>query len=281
MKMKPNTYLVETSAVPAAVGRTTSSHRRKLEETTEGARLASSTYIRKEWLRRWFVDYVYAAQVFEASRSVEDAWRLLAQRFSGRERAVYLNLLADLNLCRDHAADPANTRQVARKIAELALQLVWDFDDLFGLRITNASCCKIGDLQPPLDGNRLLASLAEFCQVFCEPVTNCEVNGFLDFANDKSTIRTIIDSELVARNKKFAEPLTTFQRNRVHITCRECGRIGDAIITAEHAAQVDADDYCLLHVDNAFDRYCDSLNIKHQKLPAPMAIEGVPRHPGA
>ncbi|MGH7139300.1 MAG: hypothetical protein ACREHD_26440, partial [Pirellulales bacterium] len=230
--------------------------------------------------RRWFVDFVHAAQVFDVAESVEEAWRLLSQAFSGREKSSYGNLMADLERCRAHCANPGDHRQIARKIAELALQLVWDFDDVLERRISNASCCQIGDLTPPSEGNRLVPSLGRFCREFCEPVMDCGVNGFLAFEGNDTAVRKIIASDLMAKNKKYAEPLASYQKNRAHITCRECGRIGDAIIAAEHAAQMDADEYCLLHVDHAFDRYCECLGLKHEKMPAAIALEDLPRHPG-
>ncbi|MCC6559196.1 MAG: hypothetical protein IT372_40235 [Polyangiaceae bacterium] len=90
--------LVESSAVPAAIGRTTEAHRALFDEISRDAELHASVYIRKELLRRWLVDYVHLTQVIARSPSVADALRRLSNDFSGRAKGSYMNALADLDV---------------------------------------------------------------------------------------------------------------------------------------------------------------------------------------
>lgn len=238
----------------------------------QDAELHASAYIRKELLRRWFVDYVNLAQVIARSPSVADALRRLSNDFSGRAKGSYMNALADLEVLRARCADPNDVRQVARKCAQAALQLTWDFDDVFERRIENQSGCQIGDLRVSVDGNELVEGLVAFCERIREPVRDCAVNKLLDFGNTDGKVATLLACEQVAGNEKYREPLATFAAKRQWITCKECARIGDAVITLEHAAQPAPSVYRLIHTDLAFDRYCPCLGLDHERLPAAIAV---------
>ena len=265
--------LVESSAVPAAIGRTTEAHRARFEELRGDAPLHTSTYVRKELLRRWVVDYVRLARMIAESPSVADALRRLSHDFSVRAKGSYLNALADLELLRARCADPSDVRQIARKFAHAALQLVWDFDGVFEGRIENKSACRIGDLEVPADGNDLVDGLVAFCKRLEEPVRDCAVNTFLDFGNADGHVAKLLTCKGVARLKKVREPLATFASERRWITCHECGQIGDPVIALEHAAQAAPSEYRLVHTDHAFDRYCPCLGLDHERLPAAIALD--------
>lgn len=265
--------LIESSAVPAAVGRTTEAHRARFEKICGDSTLHTSTYIRKELLRRWVVDYIHLAQVIAESPSVADALRRLSHDFSGRAKGSYLNALADLEVLRTRCADPSDVRQVARKCAHAALQIVWDFDDVFESRIENKSACRIGNLEVPADGNDLIDALVAFCERLGEPVRDCAVNTFLDFGNADGHVAKLLACKEVARLKKTREPLAKFAAQGQWITCYECAQIGDAVIAMEHAAQAAPSEYRLVHTDHAFDRYCPCLGLGHERMPAAVAVD--------
>jgi len=264
--------IVESSAVPAAMGRTTEAHRARFEELRGDATLHTSAYIRKELLLRWVVDYVHLAQVIAESPSVADALRTLSHDFSGRAKGSYLNALADLEVLRARCADPGDVRQVARKVAHAALQLVWDFDEVFADHIENKSTCRLGNLEVPDEGNDLIEGLVAFCKHLREPVRDCAVNTFLDFGNAEGHVAKLLACKAVARLEKTREPLATFASEGRWITCRECAQIGDPVIAMEHAAQAAPGEYRLVHTDHAFDRYCPCLGLDHERLPAAVTM---------
>ncbi len=59
--MPKTKYLIETSAVRPALGNSTAAHNQHFAEQVQGGSLWSSTYVRMEFIRRWFCDMVRMA----------------------------------------------------------------------------------------------------------------------------------------------------------------------------------------------------------------------------
>jgi hypothetical protein len=80
--MPKTKYLIETSAVRPALGSSTTAHHQHFAEQVKGGSLWTSTYIRMEFIRRWFCDMVRIALTIEQCASVVDALVILEQDFS-------------------------------------------------------------------------------------------------------------------------------------------------------------------------------------------------------
>jgi hypothetical protein len=94
---KQNTkYLVETSAVPAAIDASTRPHLKHYDEAVRDGREWTSIYIRKEFIWAFVCELAYAAFYVSQRTSVRDAIRLLGNRFGIRTIKVDLIRLASL-----------------------------------------------------------------------------------------------------------------------------------------------------------------------------------------
>ncbi len=133
-------YLVETSAVRAAIGSSTRAHQEAFAKLSGDGTLFSSVYIRMEFMRRWVCDTIRAALVVDQCGSVKEALVHLEQDFRPRTVKTYLAALSEhLN---QHGS-VENTRAAAEEIARTATHWLRKFDRVFEARIGNACKCRI------------------------------------------------------------------------------------------------------------------------------------------
>ena len=85
MATKIPKLLIESSSVRAVLGDSTKDHVKHVMEQIAGGRLYSSTYLRMEFIRRWFCDAARMAFTIDQFRDVSDALIYLEQGFSPRE----------------------------------------------------------------------------------------------------------------------------------------------------------------------------------------------------
>jgi hypothetical protein len=62
--------------------------------------------------------------------------------------------------------------------------------------------------------------------------------------------------------------LEKYAEDGTHITCKECERVGDAVIALEQTKG-----FTLLHIDKSFDVLCTARKMPHQKIPSLRAAE--------
>ncbi len=87
-------YLVETSAVPVAMGESTPNHCQDLSSATSDGRCCTSIYIRMEFIRRWICDYIDTASKVDHYQTVASAMYHLEQEYKIRSIKARLHLLA-------------------------------------------------------------------------------------------------------------------------------------------------------------------------------------------
>lgn len=118
-----------------------------------------------------------------------------------------------------------------------------------------------------IDYNHLMDDLRNFYSEFRTPVTNCEVNAFLNLTGTHSRARKILEDNN-ARKLKVSLALQDLRGKSKWITCKECKRIGDAIIALEQPAS-----WIAVHVDKSFHDLCRVLDRQHKPIMSVSAIE--------
>jgi hypothetical protein len=257
-KAKPQKYLIETSAVRAALRQSTADQNGHLEEEVKDGILWTSLYIRMEFIRRWFCDTARVAFTIDMYTNVDDALIFLEQDFGIRNVKGYLAALAIF--LRDRGVI-RNARRSAEEIASLAIRLVEQFDDVFGKRIPNTCGCQIGAMTlTDIDYNNVLSQLYRFHESFKTPVQDCEVNDFLGFDEKKGRTAKLLGNAQVAK-LNIGQNLASLRRDSTWITCTQCTRIGDAIISLEQPSS-----WCLVHVDQSFNILTECLDRSHKQI---------------
>ena len=66
-------YLIETSAIPPALGQSTPKHRQHFQENVTNGTLYTSYYIRMEFIRRWVFSGLRVAFAVEHFGRLDDA----------------------------------------------------------------------------------------------------------------------------------------------------------------------------------------------------------------
>ena len=115
-------------------------------------------------------------------------------------------------------------------------------------------------MTPEVDYNHLLDGLYRFYEAFLTPVEDCEVNAFLRLTHPKSRALALLGEDDV-KALSVGKHLEGLRERGRWITCKECAKIGDAIIALEQPAS-----WCLVHTDGAFDDLCRCLKRNHTKI---------------
>jgi hypothetical protein len=173
-------FLIETSCTRPLIGTSTAEHCRVIKDAIGDGQKWSSVYIRMEYIRVWVCGWAYVAFQIEQSSSVSDTLYLLEQDFHIHKVKSSLAMIATYL---QRAGTMTNTRAAAEEVASLALAILGDFDAAFASRINNACKCQIGSKNPTIDYNHLILDVHRFYQEFLTPVTNCEVNRYLQLQN--------------------------------------------------------------------------------------------------
>lgn len=257
-------YLIETSAVRAAVGPTTTRQREHFEEVVDDGTLFTSVYIRMEFIRRWICTCIYAALVVAQCRSVSEALIILEQDFSSR------NVKADLAVISEHLTRLGvlqDQQSASEELGRTAVEWLRRFDKVFRSRITNKSNCKRGGRELDVDFNTLLSDLHRFYESFVDPVTDCEINRFLNLSNANSEASKLLNS-VTDREVPSCKHLRKYQQSKKWITCKECERIGDSAISLELSRS-----WHLIYLDGAFNHLCAARGMIGTQLKSIPALE--------
>ncbi|HVC94504.1 MAG TPA: hypothetical protein VND64_12475, partial [Pirellulales bacterium] len=243
----------------------TTNHNEHFAEQVKGGKLWSSTYIRMEFIRRWFCDIVRVALTIDQCDDVANALIILEQDF--KPRNVKGTLAAISHLLRETEAI-TNARTSAEEVAAHAIRWLKRFDRVFPSRVANHCKCQIGEKTPNVDYNHLLEDLRDFYETFVTPVTDCEVNAFLGFGKAHSRAEALLKDDDV-RKLSVGQRLAALAQHKKWITCKECSSIGDAIIAIEQPPS-----WSLVHLDKSFNALCQGR--PHKQIKSATAIEKEP-----
>jgi len=262
-------YLIETSAIRAAMQDTTPAHAAHFAQLTADGELWVSVYIRKEFIRRWVCDAARMAMTIAQCSTVDEALTILEQDFSIRSVKGTIATLASYLRERGQIF---NTRAAAEEVASLALRKLKMFDKVFPSRVNNKCRCQAGTIGPNVDYNALLTELHVLYERFMATVRDCGVNSFLHFSRPRgSLLKLLNDAKVLALS--VGQRLSQLQESGAWITCRECARIGDVIIALEQPSS-----WCLVHIDAAFNDLCQCLGTKHVALASVKAVAKMSEH---
>jgi hypothetical protein len=266
MKTKKD-YLVETSAVPVAIGQSTPNHCRDFANATADGGYCTSIYIRKEFIRRWICDYIDLAFLVDHYQTLDAAIFHLEQEFKPRTLKTGLQGLAAML---QQKGAVRNTRDMAKEFARLAVASLRFFDRKLKSCTRNSCRCQIGGKQLKVDFNTILDDLRAFVEsVGC--VEDCPVNDFLDLGRLGKASK-LLEKEGVVETTA-GKNLAALHERSEWITCRECATIGDTIIAIEQPRSC-----CLVHIDHAFDALCAATEREHKRIPSQRASEKAARN---
>ncbi len=141
------------------------------------------------------------------------------------------------------------------------------FDSVFAARVHNLCKCQIGGRTPQVDYNHLLDDLRDFYESFLTPVTDCEVNAFLQLDRRRGRARGLLEDAEV-RKLQVGKRLAALAEENAWVTCKECSTIGDAVIALEQPPS-----WCLVHLDAAFVQLCRVRGRPNKHIKSVIAIE--------
>ncbi|MHC4398608.1 MAG: hypothetical protein ACYTG0_02910 [Planctomycetota bacterium] len=267
--MPKTKYLIETSAVPAALGESTPFHCRHFQDEVGDGTCWTSIYIRMEFVRRWIRHYIRMAFETDHYQDLSTALYHLEQDFGARGVKATGHAIAALLQQQGKIED---TRTAAKELGRLAVGQLRKFDRRFQRRTPNSCGCKIGDKELKVDFNHLFEDLKEFMSSV-DTVRDCPINAFLGFRRDGNADR-LLDNPEVREKTKSGKRLAELNERGKWITCRECATIGDVVIVLDQPPSC-----CLVHIDEDFNILCDATNRQHKPIRSQRAIERGTRHP--
>ena len=175
---------------------------------------------------------------------------LLANNFSVRKVKIDMMVLGKLLQQRSAMSD---TLVAAEEIGSLAIRFLRTFDKVFRETSQNRVGCLIGNKKPSVDYNTMVNDLNTFYIDFTEPVEDCPINEFVGIGNPNGRARALV-SENAVQKLDSIQKLEKLLDSEKRFTCRDCRKIGDAVIALEQS-----DDECLIHLDNSFNALCPIL----------------------
>lgn len=255
-------YLIETSAVPVAMGGSTPAHCQHFISAIADGNLWTSIYIRQEFIRRWICDCIKMAFAVDHFQDLPSAMHYLNQEY-GRGPKTQNYLLAEMlrRLGNVHSG-----RDMAKEFARLAIWEVRKFDRQFRSRISNSCKCKVGGKELKVDFNHLFDDLRAFRRLF-DPVDDCEVNAFLGLSKSGKGARLLAAEEV--QETKAGRQLAKLKDGRKRITCTQCARIGDAVIALDQPPS-----WCLVHIDHDFHVLCRATGRQNKPVLSERAVDG-------
>ena len=133
-------YLVETSAVRVALDETTPKHFCHFKEVTEDGDLATSIYIRMEFIRRWIAYYARMALKVDHYGNLSHAISHESESFSPRDLKTLIHLLSRLFA----SGKEVSGRTAGKELVHLAVVTLLKFDRRFRSRVSNSCGCRLG-----------------------------------------------------------------------------------------------------------------------------------------
>lgn len=259
---KKKKYLIETSAVPVALGESTPAHCQHFRDAVADGHFYTSGYIRQEFIRRWILYCIKMAFRIDYFQDLPSAMHHLNQEFSIRDVKTQNYLLAEMLRKKGSVH---SGRDMAKEFARLAIGQLRKFDRKFPRHTTNSCKCKVGGKELKVDFNHLFDDLRDFRRLF-DPVDDCEVNAFLGLSKSGKGARLLREDQV--QETKSGKNLAKLKAAERWITCTQCATIGDAVIALEQPPS-----WCLVHIDKDFRLLCRATGRPNKEIPAERAIQ--------
>lgn len=234
--------------------------------------LEVSNFIRMEYLRGVVINLIELYFLIKDSDSVSDALIDWAQKVN-QERKLKVVLLTIRQWLVDHE-DSSHKEKSQRRLGDLIVRLVYDFDRIFTARAKDRLACCLGKLRFPRRTfcEEMLLTFYERFTAIQRGTPNCRLCVFKT-KQKREIARQGIDLHGTAQRQRFAsnkgyvkqaerveEALSTTE---THAKCRWCERLGDTMIVLQAPKTS-----ILVTADRAFDAFGEILNREVRLLPS-------------
>lgn len=234
-------HFLDTSIARTALISTTG-YREYLASEFGDSRLYVNDYVRMEFLRGLVVvliDFYFSLRV-PTVPSFDDAIKLWNERFEIRAIKSVSTLISELVATHRIESGPEGKTKVLAAIADYIFRLLCTFESRFFDTGQDPSRCPRGKIVLGGDGDITADVLFEFKESFGEVDRHrkaCNVYGMLlkDYVqqvakfNGSHEMKAAKEKDSIKRASVVLEKAT--ETNGDSITCKQCGRLGDLIIS--------------------------------------------------
>jgi hypothetical protein len=243
-----------------------------------------STFIRMEYLRGVVLNLIELYFLIRESDSVSDALIDWAQKVH-QERKLKIALMT-ISQWLVEQDDSRNREKSMRRLGELVVRLVYDFDAIFQARSKDRLRCRLGRVRFPRRtfGEDMLLRFYERFKTIQDGTPDCDLCKF------KTTQQAALSRKGVdlhgtaqrqnyARNKGYVQQAERIEEalktQETLPKCRWCERLGDTIIMLQAPAKA-----ILVTADRAYKAFGDILKREIRLLPSlaelKRELEGTP-----
>ncbi len=243
-----------------------------VEQAIGDGRVEVSIFIRMEYLRGLVLNLIEFYFLIKESDSVSDALIDWSQKVM-QDRKLKIVLMT-ISRWLVEQEDSRNKDKSMRRLGDLIVRLVYEFDEIFRGLAKDRLQCRLGRVRLPRRtfGEDMLLRFYERFKAIQSSTPDCSLCKFKTI-RQSALARRGIDLHSIAQRQKYAKnPGYIRQAERVvealntHETlpnCRWCERLGDTIIILQSP-----DKAILVTADRAFEAFGEILNREIRRLPS-------------
>jgi hypothetical protein len=231
-----------------------------------------STFIRMEYLRGVVLNFIELYFLIKESESLADALIDWSQKVK-QERKLKIALMT-ISQWLVEQEDSRNKEKSMRRLGDLIIRLVYEFDEVFQARTKDRLRCQLGRVRFPhrMFSEHMLLRFYERFKAIQASTPDCDLCKF-KMIQQAALTRKGIDLYSTAQRHKYGKNTGYIkQAERVEEAsntqetmpnCRWCERLGDTIITLQAPAKA-----ILVTADRAFEAFGEILNREIRLLPS-------------
>lgn len=246
--------------------------RAAVQQATGNGLLEVSNFIRMEYLRGLVVNLIELCFLIKESDSVSDALIDWSQKVN-QERKLKIVLMTMHQWLVGHE-DWQNKERSQRRLGDLIVRLVYEFDEIFTGRAKDRLLCRLGRVRFPRRtfSEDMLLRFYERFKAIQASVPDCLLCHFKSKQHTELTKRKV-DLHSPTQQQKYAKNtgyVTQAQRLTSALAtqsttpkCRWCEQLGDTIIILQAPKKS-----ILVTADRAFEAFGEILNREIRRLPS-------------
>lgn len=270
-KNKPRRVFLETSGVIYEL-HGHSLMQEAVREATAGCRVEVSNFIRMEYLRGVILNLIELYFLIKESDSVSDALIDWSQKVA-QDRKLKVVLMTVHGWLVDQEDWQAEEKS-ARRLGDLIVRYVYQFDETFKGRAKDHLSCQLGRVRIPkrtFNEAMLLRFYDRFKRIQ-QTVPSCNLCGFKDWQQRNLTHQGIdlfsaSQRQEFKSNKGYVKQAERLEKavetKETAPKCRWCERLGDSIISLHYSPKA-----ILVTADRAFVAFGSILNREVRRLPS-------------
>lgn len=255
--------LIDTSCVLFALDRGLApAVAKQLPLPKRAAAYYTSQYLRMEFFRRWIITGIEVYFQALLTDDFDDALAYHSQSFSPREVKVVLMWAAKFG----KSLPPTSSKEKVEWFGDEVLKFARAYDILFSKSVSAKSGCKLGELSLDSHCPTRAQALQDFHERFTSQDKACNLEGLFQFEKGCPRLKMVLkaskedvpDAKARRALTLLKKALCKFIQGKLNLTCRNCSKIGDAIIAMEQPRT-----HTLYHTDHSFSALCPLLGKKH------------------